>query len=190
MSKAEPTRAQLSSRLSYQAKVPAFLARMKGLGGGGRGDDKYDDDEFEDDGSGRPPIPRRPAIPTRPDDEQGSADEDDGDETPQIVVLKEGKHLSRREVENEKRKAKGLPPLPEHDEKDEKTKEEKPKQKDATNAITQGLSFSSGGAKGKGTKRKAVGDGRDEAVKPESSKGGKKKSKKQDKKLLSFDEDA
>ncbi|KAH9945173.1 uncharacterized protein BXZ73DRAFT_73359 [Epithele typhae] len=190
MSKAEPTRAQLSSRLSYQA-------RDWSLGGGGLGDDEYDDDEFEDDGSGRPPIPRRPAIPTRPDDEQGSADEDDGDETPQIVVLKEGKHLSRRKVENEKRKGgdSGFQPRdclrwPEHDEKDEKTKEEKTKQKDTTNAITQGLSFSSGAAKGKCTKRKAVGDGRDDAVKPASSKGGKKKLKKQHKKLLSFDEDA
>ena len=102
----EPTRAQLSSRLSYQAKTPAFLLRLqRGMGGGGGRDDNDDeDDEFEDDGSGRPPIPRRPAIPQRPDDEPGSADEDDGDEKPQVVVLKEGKHLSEREVENEKRK--------------------------------------------------------------------------------------
>lgn len=72
------------------------------MGGGGRDNDE--DDEFEYDGSGRPPIPKRPAIPERPDDEPGSADEDDLDEKPQIVVLKEGKHLSEREVENEKRR--------------------------------------------------------------------------------------
>ena len=96
----EPTRAQLSSRLTYQAKVPAFLRRMQQGGGGSDGED----DEFEYDGSGRPPIPRRPTIPTRPDDDPGSADEDDADEKPQVVVLKEGKHLSEREVENEKRK--------------------------------------------------------------------------------------
>ena len=101
----EPTRAQLSSRLTYQAQVPAFLQRMQRGAGGGRRDDNYDDDdEFEYDGSGRPPIPRRPAIPERPEDEQGSADEDDGDEKPQVVVLKEGKHLTEREAENERRK--------------------------------------------------------------------------------------
>ena len=63
-----------------------------------------DDDEYEYDGSGRPPIPKRPPIPERPDDELGSAEEDNGDDAPQIVVLREGKHLSEREVENEKRK--------------------------------------------------------------------------------------
>ena len=97
----EPTRAQLSSRLTYQARVPAFLQRLqRGAGGGG----EDDDDEFEYDGSGRPPIPRRPDIPERPDDDPGSADEDDGEEKPQVVVLKEGKHLTEREAENERRK--------------------------------------------------------------------------------------
>lgn len=106
----EPTRAQLSSRLAYQSNTPAFLLKLQrqygGTGGRGGRDEEEDeyDDEFEDDGSGRPPIPRRPAIPQRPDDEPGSADEDDGEERPQVVVLKEGKHLSERDVENEKRK--------------------------------------------------------------------------------------
>lgn len=63
-----------------------------------------DEDEYEYDGSGRPPIPTRPAIPERPEGDPGSGEEDDGDEAPQIVVLKEGKHLSEREVENEKRR--------------------------------------------------------------------------------------
>lgn len=69
-------------------------------------DDEEEDPEFEDDGSGRPPIPRRPrpAIPERPADDLGSADEDDGDEKPQVVVLKQGKHLTEREAENIKRK--------------------------------------------------------------------------------------
>ena len=58
---------------------------QQGLGGGGRRDGD-DDDEFEYDGSGRPPIPKRPTIPERPDDEPGSADEDDLDEWMEWVV--------------------------------------------------------------------------------------------------------
>ncbi|KAI0787984.1 hypothetical protein C8Q74DRAFT_648108 [Fomes fomentarius] len=201
MSKAkEPTRAQLSSRLTYQSKTPAFLLRMqRGLGGasGDRDDDEYDDDEFEYDGSGRPPIPRRPSIPERPDDEPGSADEDDADEKPQVVVLKEGKHLSGREVENERRKAKGLSPLPEPsaNESDPNHAPRKDTQQVETKSSSkpQGLSFSSGAtAKGKGTKRKAVGHDKDDLNKLSASlpKPSKKKAKKSEKKLLSFDDDA
>ena len=62
------------------------------------------DDEFEYVGSERPPIPKRPTIPERPKDDPGSADEDDGDEKPQVVVLKAGKHLTEREAENVRRK--------------------------------------------------------------------------------------
>ncbi|TBU33603.1 hypothetical protein BD311DRAFT_712819 [Dichomitus squalens] len=196
MSKKEPTRAQLSSRLAYQSRTPAFLLRMQqGLGGGGRRDDD-DDDEFEDDGSGRPPIPKRPAIPERPDGEPGSADEDDLDEKPQVVVLRQGKHLTEREVENERRKAKGLPPLPEPTEDGSATAKDEPSEESASaesKASKQpGLSFGTS-SKAKGAKRKAVGDGRDDAdkLKPDVAvKATKKKAKKQDKKLLSFAEDA
>lgn len=111
----EPTKHQLSSRLSYQQHTPAFLRRLqKNYGGRTHGDDDdeeegedgptYGDDEFEDDGSGRPPIPVRPSIPERPKDNPGSGDEDGDDEKPQVVVLREGKHLTEREVQNEKRK--------------------------------------------------------------------------------------
>ena len=31
-------------------------------------------------------------------------DEEDGDEKPQVVVLREGKHMTAREAENERRK--------------------------------------------------------------------------------------
>ena len=85
---------------------------QKNYGGGRRGDDDddeedeptYGDGEFEDDGSGRPPIPVRPSIPERPKDEPGSEDEDCDDEKPQVIVLREGKHLTEREAQNEKRK--------------------------------------------------------------------------------------
>ncbi|KAI0366273.1 hypothetical protein BV20DRAFT_971979 [Pilatotrama ljubarskyi] len=192
----EPTRQQLSSKLQYQAKVPAFLQRIQAQTSGGRVDNGDEDDEFEYDGSGRPPIPRRPAIPERPDDEPGSAGEDDEDEKPQVVVLKQGKHLTEVEAENEKRKAKGLPPLPERSALEAKAGDEKaegsgdPAPKAST--APQGLSFSSGAAaKGKTSKRKAVGDGRDDADKPQPpTKGTKKKAKKQDKKLLSFGDEA
>jgi len=121
----DPTNAQISSRLSYAQHTPSFLLKFQnriagipdepepqpddeysgsygyGSGGGAGGDGEG---EFYDDGSGRPPIPQRPAIPERPADDPGSADEDDGDEKPQVVVLREGKHLTEREAENVRRK--------------------------------------------------------------------------------------
>ena len=102
----EPTRAQLSSRLSYNQHTPAFLRRLQNKAAGRRDEDEDEDEpEFEDydHGSGRPPIPRRPAIPERPPEDPGSANDDDDDEKPQVVVLKEGKHLTEREVENIRR---------------------------------------------------------------------------------------
>lgn len=116
MAPKELTRAQLSSRLSYSQHTPAFLRRLHNQYSGHRGHDDDDengeedrlDPEFEDydRGSGRPPIPRRPSIPERPPDDPGSAgeDDDDDDERPQVVVLKEGKHLTEREAENVRRK--------------------------------------------------------------------------------------
>lgn len=103
MASKEPTRHQLSSRLQYESHVPAFLQKfhnkIKGIA-----EDDDDEPQYYDDGSGRPPIPVRPAIPERPSDDPGSADEDNEDEKPQVVVLKVGKHLTEREAENERRK--------------------------------------------------------------------------------------
>ena len=109
MAPREPTRAQLSSKLSYQQHTPSFLLklqnRMNGIPDEEEEEPEYDNDgEFEYVGSGRPPIHKRPAIPERPNDDPGSADEDDGDEKPQVVVLKAGKHLTEREAENVRRK--------------------------------------------------------------------------------------
>jgi len=201
----EPTKHQLSSRLSYQQHTPAFLRRLQKSHGGGRhGDDKEEEDEptyeFEDDGSGRPPIPVRPSIPERPKDQPGSEDEDEGDEKPQVIVLKEGKHLTEREVQNEKRKAQGLPPLPEPS--NNPNVELFPSTTKPKTTNSKSLNFSSTGSSTTGSaakKRKAVVDlqlqdeefiSLGDVVKGKSSKSVKKKPKKSDKKLLSFGDDA
>ncbi|RXW25539.1 hypothetical protein EST38_g330 [Candolleomyces aberdarensis] len=202
MAPKEPTRAQLSSKLSYQQHTPAFLLKLQNRMAGGADEDE-DDDEFEHVGNGREPIPKRPrpAIPERPADDPGSADEDDRDEGPQIVVLKEGKHLTAREVENVKRKEKGLPPLPdpetEPDNKADEDANSSKKQASSTGkSQSQGLNFSSSskstGSSKTAAKRKAVGqlDGIEGDEKKEGKSHGKKKAKKQNKKLLSFDDDA
>lgn len=99
----EPSRYQLSSRLTFNQDTPAFLQRLKNKVAGVSNDEDEDFDEWQA-ASGRPPIPRRPTPPERPADEPGSADEEDDDEKPQVVVLREGKHLTAREAENERRK--------------------------------------------------------------------------------------
>lgn len=99
----EPTRAQLSSKLSYQSTTPAFLLKLQNRIAGVPDEEQDDDEEFEYVGAGREPIPKRPAIPERPTEDPGSADEDDGDEKPQVVVLRKGKHLTQREAENVRR---------------------------------------------------------------------------------------
>lgn len=108
MAPKEPTRAQLSSKLSYQAQVPSFLQKFKNKMNGIQDDEEedYEDEEFEQVGGGREPIPRRsrPAIPERPQNDPGSEDEDARDEKPQVVVLKAGKHLTEFEAENIRRK--------------------------------------------------------------------------------------
>ena len=107
----EPTNAQISSRLSYSQNTPSFLQKFKnraaGIADAPEHEDSYYDEDgnaYYDDGTGRPPIPQRPSIPERPEGEAGSEDEDDGDEKPQVVVLRQGKHLTEREAENERRK--------------------------------------------------------------------------------------
>ncbi|KDQ57229.1 hypothetical protein JAAARDRAFT_194387 [Jaapia argillacea MUCL 33604] len=205
------TNAQLSSRLAYTAKTPAFLLKFqRRVAGEPESDEEEQDEEFEyvNDGSGRPPIPRRPPIPQRPKDQPGSAeeaergdvdDDEKDEEAPQVVVLREGKHLSAWEAENEKRKAKGLPPLPDpslpnpsleasvSQGNDTLQPHQKPNKDD-----TGGLSFSSAKSLSKGsTKRKAIDDLRDGAKTSHKSagKGTKKKPKKAQKKLLSFGDD-
>ncbi|KAF8839505.1 hypothetical protein BDN67DRAFT_969894 [Paxillus ammoniavirescens] len=199
MAPKEPTRQQLSSRLQYQSHVPAFLQKFQNQVQGVANEDE-DEPQYYDDGSGRPPIPVRPAIPERPSDDPGSADEDDEDEKPQVVVLRAGKHLTEREAENERRKEKGLPPLPISVESgDESPKQDGQKQssKDVPTKSKQkapSLSFSS--SKGKSNtasnklKRRIVADGDDSGSEsPKVKKAPKKKSKREGKSLLSFGED-
>ena len=102
----EPTKHQLSSRLTYSQHTPAFLRKLQSRVSGVPDEDSDENAEFEDDGSGRPPKKqlRQPPIPERPADDPGNEDEDGDDEVPQVVALKEGKYLSAWEVENEKRK--------------------------------------------------------------------------------------
>lgn len=130
MAPRDPTNAQLSSRLNYNSgQTPSFLLKLQARVAGRAPDEDDEDDEqpayadddaFEAGASGRPPIPRRPPPPRRPRDQPGSGDEDarragedgageldeeDGeDEAPQVVVLREGKHLSKGEAENERRR--------------------------------------------------------------------------------------
>ncbi|KAJ6575416.1 hypothetical protein B0H19DRAFT_641621 [Mycena capillaripes] len=193
MAPKEPTRQQISSRLQYSQNTPRFLQKLQNRIAGVPDEDEEYDDEFEpDDGSGRPPIPRRPAIPERPDDDPGSADEDDGDEKPQVVVLREGKHLTEREAENVRRQERGLPPLP--DPADSMSKpppesETKDKASSKSKAPGPSLSFSStkNSFKVGAAKRKAAliskSDGAGESQ-------PKKKAKKESKTLLSFGDDA
>ncbi|KAF7347591.1 DUF4604 domain-containing protein [Mycena venus] len=196
MAPKEPTRQQLSSRLQYNqsASTPRFLQKFKNrIAGIPDEDDQYDDEFEPDDGSGRPPIPRRPAIPERPDDDPGSADEDDGDEKPQVVVLQAGKHLTEREAENLRREVRGLPPLPDPAESTSNPppgSETKGKAPSKPKEPAPSLSFSSaknsfktGAAKRKAALIGSKTDGTGEAQ-------PKKKAKKESKTLLSFGDDA
>ncbi|KAH8802028.1 hypothetical protein DL96DRAFT_775484 [Flagelloscypha sp. PMI_526] len=119
----EPTRAQLSSRLAYSERTPAFLQKFKAKLSGHAVDDdepqyEYDgDDRYESIDTSRPAIPVRPTSPpptnSTPARNDRDEDEEDDDEwqDAQIVVLKEGKHLSEKEAEDIRRKEKGLGPL-------------------------------------------------------------------------------
>ncbi|CAK5280328.1 unnamed protein product, partial [Mycena citricolor] len=197
MAPKELTRQQISSRLQYSATTPKFLQKLQNRISGIPDEEDYDyDDEFEpDDGSGRPPIPRRPAIPERPAEDPGSADEDDADEKPQVVVLREGKHLTEREAENVRRQERGLAPLPDPSEPSSSSKsdlgpkEDGDKSNQKVKAPAPSLSFSStkNGFKTGAAKRKANAL----ASKAEDHQPKKKKHKKDAKKtLLSFGDEA
>ncbi|CAE6479635.1 unnamed protein product [Rhizoctonia solani] len=182
----------------------------------GRGDDDEEPEIADEDGNvynpdwdkgesadgrppipSRPPVPSRPPIPTRPGGSEkphggrngtpSEDEEDSGDEKPQIVVLKEGKHLSAKEVEREKRRGQGL------SDEDEPESSEKPSGEYLVKVKQfkmKSQTFSdphvSTGAKPK-AKRKIVGE--DVGSQGNKNKGldkPKKKKQKKETKLLSF----
>ncbi|KZT34008.1 hypothetical protein SISSUDRAFT_975668, partial [Sistotremastrum suecicum HHB10207 ss-3] len=115
----EPTRQQLSSRLSYQQTVPSFLRAYQNRVAGRAS--SYDEDEPEvvEEGGvdefGRDIVRERPRSPTVKDTkndlgEPSPEHEEQDDEAPVVVVLKEGKHLSAEQAAEERRLAQGLPP--------------------------------------------------------------------------------
>lgn len=194
----DPTRHQVSSGLTYQAQTPAFLLKLQNKIHGIQPDDEdepqYEEEEFYDDGSGRPPIPtrprERPPIPERPGEDPGSADEESGDEKPQVVVLRQGKHLTERQAENERRKEKGLAPLPEESvAEDDSTPNKNKRARNKEPAPT--LSFSSGSStKPAKRKRTIIGDTDTAGTSTSTETKKAKKTKKEKKTLLSFGDDA
>ena len=132
----EPTKHQLSARLQFQSRTPAFLRAFQNrVSGVRRGDEDEDAPQIEgeygdgdDDGGGdenavdefgrsvgRPMLDefgrevRRAGSAER--DKEAKREqikrremEEEEDEKPVVVVLREGKHLTEFEAENERRK--------------------------------------------------------------------------------------
>ncbi|PVF94084.1 hypothetical protein CPB86DRAFT_741175 [Serendipita vermifera] len=236
-------RHQLSSRLQFQSQTPSFLKAFKAKVSGGRVDDDDEgpqyangdeyglDDGEELDEFGRAKRREEPMVDEfgreiRRDVEDdrgkkggrhGADSEEDEDEKPTVVVLKEGKHLTERQAENERRKARGLSPLPElEDPKDDSKAGSSTKAKATSSSTSKNQGTTPGSAKssvqiggklGGATKRKApIGsrvdeqDSDNDAAAPAKkkvktgdgkakAKGDSKKPKKAVKGLLSFGDD-
>jgi hypothetical protein len=101
------TNAQYRSRLAYNAgSQPAFLRALQAQISGKPlpPDNDESSGDWERPDASRPAILRRPDAPDGDAAEHDSGDDEEGDERPQVVVLKEGKHLSELEVTSEKRR--------------------------------------------------------------------------------------
>ena len=129
----EPTKHQLSARLQFQSHTPAFLRDFQNRISGRRDDEDEDapqiEREYDGSGRGEDDVDEFGRSLDRPRlDEYGREVRRDGsaeretkakreemkkrkmeleeeDEKPVVVVLKEGKHLTEFEAENEKRKS-------------------------------------------------------------------------------------
>lgn len=133
----EPTKHQLSARLQFQSHTPAFLRAFQNRISGRREDEDEDAPQIEGEsyGSGggeddvdefgrslgRPQLDefgrevRRAGSAERETmakkeemKKRGMEEEEEEDEKPVVVVLKEGKHLTEFEAENERRKGMNL----------------------------------------------------------------------------------
>ncbi|GAA5901911.1 DUF4604 domain-containing protein [Sporobolomyces salmoneus] len=149
--KSGPSKNQLRG-LSYDhGKKPAFLQNALSALQGGTGPPKREQPQF--DANGRPTIPTRPGEGSEGEEEEEDEDEWDlggGDEAPTVVVLKEGKHLDKDEVNRLRAQGSTIA---------ESTEPESTKAKGS-------LSFSSGpGAKSKGKKEAGPKETWDEVVK-------------------------
>ena len=127
----EPTKHQVSARLQFQSQTPAFLRAFQNRVSGRRNDEDEDAPQIEGDyGDGEEDEDAvdefgrsvgRPLLDEfgREVRRAGSAErekeakkeqirrremEEEEDEKPVVVVLKEGKHLTEFEAENERRK--------------------------------------------------------------------------------------
>lgn len=118
--KKEFTKHQISHRLQFQSHTPNFLRAFQAKVSGfrtGDGDEDEDapqyanGDEFAT-GGDEPVVDEFGREIRRGSEEPPKAqsrrdknpEEDEEDEMPTVVVLKEGKHLSAREAENERRR--------------------------------------------------------------------------------------
>lgn len=97
-SKDGPTKNQLRS-LTFQNNQPAFLRNaLSALQGPQAPKPAFDE-------HGRPAIPERPDVEGGEKEEEAEESEEDewdlgrGEEAPAVVVLKEGRHLERTEVD-------------------------------------------------------------------------------------------
>ena len=127
----EPTKHQLSARLQFQSQTPAFLRAFQNRVSGRRDEEDEDAPQIEGDygdggrdGDAVDEFGRSVSRPTldefgREVRRAGSAErereakkeqmrrremDEEEDEKPVVVVLKEGKHLTEFEAENETRK--------------------------------------------------------------------------------------
>ncbi|GAA5963724.1 hypothetical protein JCM3765_006827 [Sporobolomyces pararoseus] len=94
--KSGPSKNQLRG-LSYVGQKPAFLQNALAALQGGSSKPKP-----QSDSNGRPAIPTRPGEGSDGEEDEEEQDEwglGGGDEAPTVVVLKEGKHLDKEEVD-------------------------------------------------------------------------------------------
>ncbi|WVO13592.1 hypothetical protein L204_101213 [Cryptococcus depauperatus] len=193
------TKHQYSQGLAYVAQKPSFLQHFGQLPTQPQSTSTtaLHGARNREGREGREPLPSRPdegQWAKGSDNEDGLSEEEDelaglirgvaGDDTPQVVVLKEGRHLSLDEIQREKQKASGskTPPLEDTDAKKQVFREAQKKDK--------GHPPIKRNAKINSNKRKLVGSDLDTqkgtAVENQPKDRKKKKAKKG---LLSFDEE-